>query len=86
MGTLINFPGHHMYRCPPSCKGCCICEGGLFLCTRCGGAEGSLPTDCPGHEMGEAEHDAIMGNRMDYDLRRGGWVVGPRQYRRRKQQ
>jgi hypothetical protein len=36
------------------CKGghdyisCQFCDGGLFACTVCDGAEGSLPTDCPG--------------------------------------
>lgn len=84
MGSVINFPGHKVYKCGAHCRGCCICEGGLYLCTRCGGAEGSLPTDCPGREMGEAEHSAIMANRLDYDERRGGWVPGPRQHRGRK--
>lgn len=41
---------------------CQICEG-LFICTVCGGAEGSLLPKCPGHMLTMEEHDA---NYMHY--------------------
>lgn len=30
---------------------CPICEGGLFLCSVCGGSEGSLLPSCPGRQL-----------------------------------
>jgi hypothetical protein len=51
---------------------CGICEGGLFLCTVCGGAEGSLPRDCPGVQMTPAQEDKVMSGDLDY--RDGQWV------------
>jgi hypothetical protein len=45
---------------------CGICEGGLIICTVCGGAEGSLPTECPGRQMTEQEADAVYAGRLDF--------------------
>ena len=61
------------------CKGghdylsCMFCDGGLFACTVCNGAEGSLPTDCPGARMTEERADAIYAGNLDYREGRG-WV------------
>ncbi len=35
---------------------CMVCD--LFICSRCGGLEGSLLPVCPGYELSMAEHDA----------------------------
>jgi hypothetical protein len=53
---------------------CHICDGGLALCVVCGGAEGSLPTECPGRPLTAAEEDAIMAGTMDFE---GFWRWNP---------
>lgn len=54
--------------------GCMFCDGGLSSCTVCGGAEGSLPTDCPGVEMTKQQADGVYAGSIDYREGRG-WVV-----------
>lgn len=51
---------------------CFICEGGLADCTTCGGAEGAMPTDCPGAQMTSEQIDAVYAGTLDY--RGGQWV------------
>jgi hypothetical protein len=59
------------------CKGghdyisCQFCDGGLFACTVCDGAEGSLPTDCPGTKMTTEQSDAVYAGDLDYREGRG---------------
>lgn len=53
---------------------CPICAGGLFLCSVCGGAEGSLATECPGHQLNEQLHEAVYKGEIDYVG--GRWVNG----------
>ncbi len=64
---------HKAYVCPPSCDlpDCNFCEGGLFLCTVCDCAEGSLATECPGHRVSMAQQDLIMTGELDYE--EGRW-------------
>lgn len=52
---------------------CNICEGGLFVCSICLGAEGSLPTDCPGVQMTESQSDAVFAGELDFRDGRG-WI------------
>jgi hypothetical protein len=55
----------------PDCTGNCnLCN--LFMCKVCKGAEGSLPTDCPGRKLTDAEEDAIMAGRLDF--KNGEWA------------
>lgn len=52
-----------------ACQGdvsCSVCSGGLFICKVCGGAEGSLPTECPGKPMTSDEEDAVYAGRHDF--------------------
>lgn len=77
--NVVNFPRHRIYRCPPGearcIEGrCMICEGGLSSCTRCHGAEASLPTDCPGHPISHGVLDDIAAGLRDYRWREG-WVL-----------
>lgn len=52
--------------------GCNLCN--LFLCSVCHGAEGSLPTDCPGVRMTEIQETLVYDGQLDY--REGkGWVA-----------
>lgn len=51
---------------------CHICDGGLAVCTVCKGAEGSLPTECPGLQMSAAQQEAVYQGHMDYQ--NGKWV------------
>ena len=45
---------------------CPICDGGLLNCVICGGAEASLPTECPGHRMTATEADAVQADQLDF--------------------
>lgn len=66
---------HTLYACPPDCTrpNCPICDGGLAHCTVCGGAEGSLPTECPRERMNEETERAVYARQLDY--RGGVWVL-----------
>ena len=44
----------------------------LLHCKRCGGAEGSLPTECPGEKMTEEQEQQVYDGDTDY--RNGIWV------------
>lgn len=75
--SLLHFPGHKWRRCTSRyCTGCHLCHGGLALCSRCGGAEGSLPTDCPGERMSEEQDKAVYAGELDW-RRETGWVNEP---------
>ncbi len=66
---------HSQYECPPGCDKphCNFCEGGLFSCTICNGAEGSLPTECPGRKMAYEEERAVYAGHLDF--KDGKWVT-----------
>lgn len=55
-------------------QSCFICEGGLGVCTVCGGTEGSLPTDCPGVRMTRVQNDLVYEGKIDFRVGRG-WVT-----------
>ena len=74
MGIVLNFPRHHRARCRECDHGCFYCEGGLFSCTRCGGAESSLTTDCCGERMTLSALDSVSAGIRDY-RRHDGWIV-----------
>jgi hypothetical protein len=46
----------------------------LFICEVCGGAEGTLPTDCPGVRMDAETEDKIYAGKLDY-IDGKGWVT-----------
>jgi cytochrome c553 len=50
------------------------CNGDVVLafCKTCKGAEGSLPTDCPGEPLSSQQQDYIYKGLMDYIS--GKWV------------
>lgn len=68
--------GHVPQKCPEAgCENpghCNWCDGGLFSCTRCNGAEGSLPWECPGVFMTEDQADEVYASRLDFIG--GEWV------------
>lgn len=43
-----------------------VCNAGLALCTVCGGAEASLPSECPGRMLNEFELWDIQRGAVDY--------------------
>jgi hypothetical protein len=55
---------------------CPVCAGGLGICTVCGGAEGTLASECPGFELDEYVLDAIYKGGLDYIF--GTWIVLPK--------
>lgn len=65
---------HTIRECNCDNEYCNICRGGLMSCTVCGGAEGTLPTDCPGVRMTQTEEDWVYHNEIDF-RDKFGWVV-----------
>jgi hypothetical protein len=51
---------------------CHICDGGLAYCVVCKGAEGSLPTECPGAPMSGRTQDAVYAGLTNFVG--GEWV------------
>jgi len=45
---------------------CSVCDGGLFICTVCYGAEGSLTSDCPGIKLGWNLLARVYEGSVDY--------------------
>ena len=45
---------------------CPLCDGGLFICTVCNGAEGSLPSECPGRRMTPQESAEVYEGLVDF--------------------
>jgi hypothetical protein len=74
----IIYLSHDYDTCRPGCDNasCMICIGGLSLCKRCGGGEGSLPTNCPGVRMTKEQEDKVYAGELDYRIREG-WVPRP---------
>lgn len=66
---------HTPYHCSRECRGCAYCDGGLLLCTTCGGLEGSLPSTCPGTKMTEDQERAVYAGTLDF--RNGAWTNAP---------
>lgn len=70
---------NHKFMTPQECKcskwegNCPICDGGLAYCTVCKGAEGSLPTECPGSPMSAEVQEKIMQGETDFYA--GQWVA-----------
>ena len=65
--------GHVRATCNPPCdemKGCNACN--LYICRVCGGAEGTLPTECPGTKMLEEHAQLVYTSTLDF--RGGQWM------------
>lgn len=55
---------HEFHRChEDDCK---VCLAELLLCEVCGGAEASLPAECPGRRMSVDEMDAVQAGDLQY--------------------
>ncbi len=58
--------GKHMWHTCGN-ERCIICDGGLSVCIVCGGAEGTLTTECCGKRITSEEEDAIYkAETLDY--------------------
>lgn len=51
---------------------CPICDGGLFHCTVCGLAEGSLTTECCGEKVSLSTEEQVYNGEINF--RNGRWV------------
>lgn len=71
MSNVVKWPFHKWHRCND--HECFVCSGGLSACVRCGGGEGSLPTDCPGERMSYETERAVCADSVDY-VRGLGWI------------
>lgn len=65
---------HTWHECDCTEGPCVYCGGGLSSCDVCLGAEGSLPTDCPGEPMGKEREARVYAGEIDYREGRG-WCV-----------
>lgn len=70
-GNIQYFPRHKFHRCKEF--SCAICEGGLALCVVCGGAEGSLPTECPRERMTNAQENSVYAG--THGFVGGRWIT-----------
>lgn len=66
---------HVWFVCDCNRTACQFCDGGLGACTTCGGFEGSLPTHCPGADMGRFTEEKVYVT--DLDFVNGAWVRNP---------
>ncbi len=41
-------------------------DGGLAVCTVCGGSQGQPTTDCPGYMLSRSMLESICGGRLDF--------------------
>lgn len=78
MGVVLAWPRHLRERCRrASCLDCmsgsCIVEV-LFVCAVCGGAEGDLPTDCPGEVIPHELRREIHAGRANF-ISQHGWIT-----------
>jgi hypothetical protein len=72
MALIYRWSQHVRAHCVgDDCEGCFLCEGGLLLCTVCGGAESSAPTECPGRVLTQAECEWVSDGRVDFTVKRG---------------
>lgn len=77
-GRVYAWPRHLRATCPEGgsdyrCDdGTCV-HVNLFACVTCGGAEGDLPTDCPGEHITWPMRQSIYNGDLNY-LRGPGWV------------
>lgn len=63
----------HTLDCDEGCENlsCPVCVGGLAFCTTCKGAEGSLPTDCPGEPMSQEHQYHVYAENVDFTDQHG---------------
>lgn len=62
--TAHQFHGPADHDPPDDFDNCQACV--LSLCKACGGAEASLPTDCPGRKMTAYEEDNVQAGNVDF--------------------
>jgi hypothetical protein len=62
---------HVLHKC--NGEDCIICRGGLASCDLCGGAEGTMPTHCPGERIPGNQAALIYQGTLDF--KDGKWVT-----------
>ena len=77
-GEVVRWPGHVRHNCrrEHDGPGCVYCDGGLFTCRVCGGSEGALTTDCPGHHLDWTTLEEVYRGEKDY-RHSTGWILQP---------
>lgn len=73
--NIVGLHKHHWHRCDDG--NCFICVGGLGYCNICGGAEGTLTTDCGYVRLDSVAQDKIMNGEIDYKRGLGWFVCNP---------
>ena len=64
---------HTWYKCTCGQTGCVFCDGGLGVCTVCGGFEGTLTEECCSFPLNEYLQEAIYKGGLNYV--KGQWIV-----------
>jgi hypothetical protein len=64
--TAVDRKAHIRYLCSCNETRCNLCEGGLFLCAACNGAEASLTTHCPRYKICEDFLDEVQAGKRDF--------------------
>lgn len=67
---------HKWHECECHEPGCQFCDGGLGLCTVCGGFEGTLTTDCCCRQLTQEELDEVYKGERDFV--NGTWIYRPK--------
>ncbi len=67
---------HKWHECECHKPGCQFCDGGLGLCTVCGGFEGTLTTDCCCRQLTQEEQDEVYKGERDFV--NGTWIYRPK--------
>jgi hypothetical protein len=73
-GVQIINPREHIRFTHTGCddQHCNICN--LFICSVCGGTEGTLTTECPGYRLSHEVDDGVFKELIDF--RGGAWICG----------
>lgn len=75
MGEVLGWHRHKLHglwcctvhkELPDTCVSCILAN-----CMICGGAEASLPTDCPGYRMEPSVDNAVLEGVLDFTARLG---------------
>lgn len=74
LGEAPRAAGHTWHTCDCGEGPCNYCGGGLASCDVCHGAEGALPTDCPGVAIEYETLNRIHAGEIDYRADRG-WIA-----------
>jgi len=72
LSSYLEGTDHVAHKCSCGDNLCNFCGGGLFMCIKCGSAEGATTSQCPGEMMDGDTQDKVYSGEIDYVD--GEWV------------